>query len=88
MGGGMLLAFASSRVGVVVNSRVPGEFIRAREALGAPGKSTGVWLFSRVRPDVTSLVLETVEGLVAERALVGTREVLSRLFLLLWGVLE
>lgn len=39
--------------------------------------------------DVTSLVLETVEGLLAERALVGPGEVLSRLVVaLLAGVVE
>lgn len=46
-------------------------------------------LLSSVGADVTSLVLETVEGLVAERALVRTGQVLSRFFVaLLGGVLE
>lgn len=100
----MLLAFASPGVGVAMNSRVPGcvsvcvllevwnkvpgEFVGAREALCASGESAGVRLFARVRPDVTGLVLEAVEGLVAEWALVGTRKVLSWFFLLLWGVLQ
>ncbi len=33
--------------------KVPGEFVRAREALCASGESAGVGLFARVRPDVT-----------------------------------
>ena len=32
-------------------------------------------LFARVRPDVAGLVLEAVEGLVAQRALVRARQV-------------
>ena len=46
-------------------------------------------LLSGVGADVTSLVLETVEGLLAERALVGPGEILARLVVtLLAGVLE
>lgn len=46
-------------------------------------------LFSRVRSDVPSLVLQTVEGLIAQRALVRPGQVLSSLVLgLLWGVLQ
>lgn len=46
-------------------------------------------LLSSVGADVTSLVLEAVEGLLAERALVGPGEVLARLVVtLLGGVLE
>lgn len=46
-------------------------------------------LLSGVGADVTSLVLETMEGLLAERALVGPGEVLARLVVtLLAGVLE
>jgi hypothetical protein len=47
-------------------------------------------LFSSVRSDVACLVLETVEGLVTERALVRPREILPHLVVgrLLWGILE
>ena len=38
-------------------------------------------LLSSVGADVTGLVLQTVEGLVTERALVRARQVLPRLFL-------
>jgi len=44
-------------------------------------------LLSGVGADMASLVLQTVEGLVAERALVGPGEILSRL-ILLRGVLQ
>jgi hypothetical protein len=48
-----------------------------------------VRLFSRVRSNVTSLVLETVKGLVAERTLVGPWEILALVILaLLRGVLQ
>lgn len=55
--------------------RVPGQLVGSREALRAAGKLADVRLLARVRPDVTGLVLETVEGLVAERALVRARQV-------------
>lgn len=73
-GGGMLLV-AASRVGVVVDARVTGQFIRAAEALSASRELAGVRLLAGVSADVTSLVLEAVEGLVAQRALVRTRQV-------------
>lgn len=69
-----------SRVGVVVNARVPGQLVGTAETLGAPGVLAGMRLLARMRSDVSGLVLETVEGSIAERALVGTREVLSHLF--------
>ena len=46
-------------------------------------------LLAGVGADMASLVLETMEGLVAERALVGPGEVLAGFFLsLLLGVLQ
>lgn len=59
-------------------SRVACELVGAREAFCATGKGTDMRLFARVGPDVTGLVLETMEGLVAERTLVGTRQVGAR----------
>lgn len=41
-----------------------------------------------MRPDVAGLMLQTVEGLLAQRALVGAGEVLAGLVLGLLGVLE
>ena len=67
---------------------VPRELVGAGEALGAAGEGAGVGLLARVGADVASLVLEAVESLIAERALVGAREVLARLFVLLRGVLQ
>jgi hypothetical protein len=46
-------------------------------------------LLAGVGADVTGLVLQTVEGLVAERALVGPGEILARLVLaVLLGILQ
>jgi hypothetical protein len=36
-----------------------------------------VWLLARVGSDVSGLVLKTMEGLVAERTLVGSRQIRS-----------
>lgn len=70
---------AAARVGVVVDSRVARELVRTAEALRAAGELASVRLLARVRPNVTSLVLETVEGTVAERTFVGPGEVLADL---------
>lgn len=78
-GGGMcssdMLFVAAPRVGVAVDARVAGQLVGAAEAFGASRELTAMWLLARVGADVARLVLETVKGLVAERALVGTGEV-------------
>lgn len=70
---------ASPRVRVVVNTGVAGELIRARELLAAAGELAGMRLLASVSADVSSLMLETVEGLVAERALVRSRQLVGAL---------
>jgi hypothetical protein len=44
-----------------------------------------MWLFSSVSANVTSLVLETVEGLVTQWALVRPGEILTRFVMALLG---
>lgn len=67
----MLLSLvASPGVGVVVNARVTGEFVRARKLLAASWELAGVRLLACVSANVTSLVLKAMEGLIAKRALV------------------
>lgn len=56
---------------VRVDPRVPGQLVRAGEALEAPGEVALVGLFARVCSDVAGLVLEPVERLLAQRTLVG-----------------
>lgn len=63
----------TTRIGVVVYPRVAGQLIRTGKTLAAARELTGVWLFACVCADVASLVLEAVEGLITERALVRTR---------------
>lgn len=70
---------ASPRVGVVVNAGVAGELIRARKLLAAAGELAGMRLLASVSTDVSSLMLEAVEGLVAERALVRSRQLVGAL---------
>lgn len=79
-GGGMLLV-ATSRVGVVVDARMAGQLIGTAEALCAARELAGVRLLASVSADVTSLVLEAVEGLVAQRTLVRTRQVRAHILL-------
>lgn len=76
----MLLGLVSSPgVGVVVNARVTGEFVRARKLLAATGELAGMRLLARVSADVTSLVLKAVESLIAKRALVGSGQLVRAL---------
>jgi hypothetical protein len=67
---------------------LPSEFIRARKSFCAAWKCAGMGLLSSVGADMASLVFQTVESLIAKRALVGPGEILSRLVRLLRGVLQ
>lgn len=64
-------------VGVVVDAGVPGQLIRAREFLGAARELAGVRLLSSVGANVPGLVLQPVESLVTERALVRARQLIA-----------
>lgn len=78
----LLVLVAPPRVGVAVYPRVPGELIGAGEFLAAAWEVAGMRFLARVGPDVPRLVLKTVEGLLAQRALVRPWELivdLSRL---------
>ena len=80
--GGVLVRslVASSRVWVVVYPRVSSQLIRATEAFRAAEKGAPMGLFARVCAYVSCLVLEAVKGLIAERAFVGSRQILSLVF--------
>jgi hypothetical protein len=62
-----------------MDPRVPGQLVGSGEALGAALELAGVRLLAGMGSNVSGLVLEAVEGLVAERALVGTGEIWSLL---------
>jgi hypothetical protein len=70
--GGLLVFVASPRVGIRVYARVARQLVGSAKPLGASRKRAGVGLLPGVCPDVTGLVLQAVEGLVAERTLVRT----------------
>lgn len=53
------------------------EFVRAGEFLAAPRVLASMRLLASVSADVSRLVLEAVEGLVAQGALVGTRQLVG-----------
>lgn len=79
-GGGssqMLSLVAASGVGVVVDSRVAGQLIGATEAFGAAGELAGMRLLAGMGTDMASLVFQTMEGPITQRALVGTRQILA-----------
>lgn len=75
--GSCMLLVASSGVWVVVDARVSRQLVRPAEAFGAARKLARVWLFTRVRANVSCLVLETVKGLVAQGTLVWTWQIRS-----------
>ena len=54
-----------------MDAGVASEFVGSREAFGAAGELAGMGLLARVSADVSSLVFEAVEGLIAHGALVG-----------------
>lgn len=74
---GQLALGPTPRVGVAVYPRVARELVRTGKALGAARELACMGLLSCVRPDVPRLVFETVEGLVAEGALVGSGELVG-----------
>ena len=62
--GSDMLLVTPPGVGVVVYPRVTGEFVGTAEAFGASRECASMGFLSSVRPDMASLMLETVEGLV------------------------
>jgi hypothetical protein len=75
----VLALVASSRVGVVVNTRVTSELVGAGELFAASGELAGVRLLASVSSDVAGLVFQTMEGLLAKGALVRPRQLVGRL---------
>lgn len=75
----MLTLVATTRVGVVVDSRVSGEFIGARKLFATTRELAGVWLLARVSADMSCLVFKAVECLITERTFVRARKLICRL---------
>lgn len=73
----VLALVTAPRVGVVVDARVAGELVGAGELLAAAGELAGVGLLASVGANVPRLMLKAVEGLVAERALVGAGQLVG-----------
>lgn len=67
-----------------------GEFVRSAEAFCAARELANVWFFASVRPDVSCLVLQSMKGFLANRALVRPWQVVTLvvLYLLLLRALE
>lgn len=61
---------SSLRVGVVMYPRVASQLIRAGELLAASRKLAGMGFLASVGSDMSGLMLQTVERLVAHGALV------------------
>lgn len=80
----LLSLVASPRVWVVVYPRVPSELVRTGELLAAARELASMRLLARVRPDMPRLVLEAVESLIAQRALVRPRQLTRVLLRLAW----
>ena len=73
-GGCCVVPVRSARVWVTVYARMSSQLIGATEAFRAARKLAGVRFLASVSPNVPRLVLEPMESLVAERTLVGTRQ--------------
>jgi len=68
----LLPLVASPGVWVVMNPRVSGKLIGAGELFAAPRELASMGLLSSMGSDMSGLVLKTMEGLIAQRALVGS----------------
>ena len=66
----------SARVWVAVNARMPCQLVGATEALRAARKLAGMWFFAGMGANVPRLVLQPMKSLVAERTLVGARQLM------------
>ena len=74
IGHGSILRFITPpRVGVVVYPRVSSQFIGSTEPLGTACELTSMRFLARMGPNVSRLMLQPVESLVAQRAFVGSR---------------
>lgn len=79
-GSGEVLGLVTAAgIGVVMNARVPSEFVRTAESLGAAGELAGVRLLAGVGANMPRLVLQTVECTVAEGAFVRPGQILAHL---------
>jgi len=81
----LLCLVTPSRVGVVVYPRVAGQLVGAGEAFGAAVELAGVRLLAGMGANVSGLMLETVEGFIAQGTLVGSGQILSVLAVLAHG---
>jgi hypothetical protein len=75
----VLTLVAPARVGVVMYPGVTSQLVWARELLAAAGELAGVRLLSSVRSNMAGLVLQAMEGLVAERTFVWPGQLVRRL---------
>jgi hypothetical protein len=73
----LMTLVAPARVGVVVYPRVTSKLVRARKLLRATRELASVRFLARMSTDMPSLMLEAMKGLIAERALVGARELIG-----------
>ena len=72
----MVRFVAPPRVGVVVNPRVAGQFVRATEAFGTAGKHASMWLFPRMGSNMSGLMFQPMKSLITQRTFVRSREIL------------
>jgi hypothetical protein len=72
-GGGDMLFVPATRVGVAVDAGVSRQLVGSTETFCTAGKLTGVWFLPRVGANVSGLMFEAVESLVAQGTLVWAR---------------
>ena len=81
----VLILVSSSRVWVVVDARVTRQFIGTTETLRAARELTCMRLLTSMRSDVSRLMFESMECLVAQGTLVRSRQILTTLILIARG---
>lgn len=74
LGGGVLRAVVATRVGVRMDPGMTGQFVAPRKLLGTAGEGARMGLLAGVGADMSGLMLQSVERLLADRTFVGPRQ--------------
>lgn len=80
-----VLLMTTSRIWVIVYSRVTSQLVRATEAFRTAWKLASMRFLSSMCPDMACLMFKAMESLVAERTFIWTRKVGTVVVLVLHG---
>lgn len=76
---GVLRTVVATGVGVCVYPGMTGQFVAPRELLGTAGEGARMGLLAGVGADVSGLMLQSMERLLADRTFIGPRQLVLHL---------